>query len=521
MTLTLRAKILALLVLGLCLVAFVGAIGLVAASSMASVVGDYGNAKVPRLVALSRLATAVGRATGAASALENGTLDAAVHAEALTVVAAQVREASEARGAFARGDDLDARLGPPLEAWRADLDGLAAAARVRRGAADAARFAEEAGAQHDVTAAFERLRRDAQALLEELDRSAAATRAEADALRAGAAEAERAARRWIASAFLAGAAALAAAGALLIRQVRRALDRVNRAAARFSDGDLGEAVEVTSRDEIGALQRTMRGMGEKLSGVIGEVREGAGALAAAAGQVSATSQLLSTGTGEQAAGVEDTAAALREMRASLDAASAGVRETRDAAAGGARHADEGGRSVAETVEAMRSIAGRVTIVEEIAYQTNLLALNAAIEAARAGEQGRGFAVVAAEVRKLAERSGTAAKEIADLATRSVGVAERSGRLIEDLVGAIRRTAALVDQVAASADAQATGVERVSRAMAVVDTVAQRNASAAEELSATAEEVATHAASLDRLVSYFRVGAALAPAHRRTRPKELA
>ena len=274
--------------------------------------------------------------------------------------------------------------------------------------------------------------------------------------------------------------------------------------AAFAEGDLTKRIDRDYEGLFGAVKASANTTADNLSRILSEVRDAADALTGAANQVSATAQSLSQAASEQAASVEETTSQIDVMSASISQNSDNAKITDGMATQTSTEAQEGGRVVGQTVAAMKQIAAKIGIVDDIAYQTNLLALNAAIEAARAGEHGKGFAVVAAEVRKLAERSQQAAKEISDLAGSSVSTAERAGMLLDAIVPSIQKTSELVQDIAAASNEQSESVTQIGGAMGQLSKATQQNASASEELAATSEELSGQAEQLQESVGFFKI-----------------
>ena len=274
-------------------------------------------------------------------------------------------------------------------------------------------------------------------------------------------------------------------------------------AKEISEGNLGvDVVERSAKDE---LLLALKGMVVNLRDVVGTVQGAAEQVSAGSQALSSSSEELSQGATEQAASAEEASSSIEEMTANIRQNADNAKETEKIALKGAEDATDGGQAVQDTVLAMKSIADKIMIIEEIARQTNLLALNAAIEAARAGEQGKGFAVVAAEVRKLAERSQTAAAEISELSVSSVEVAENAGTLLAAMVPNIQRTAELVQEIAAASVEQDAGAEQISRAIQQLDSVIQQNASSSEEMASTSEELSSQAEQMQAAIGFFRLG----------------
>ncbi|MBO9099673.1 MULTISPECIES: HAMP domain-containing methyl-accepting chemotaxis protein [unclassified Rhizobium] len=273
-------------------------------------------------------------------------------------------------------------------------------------------------------------------------------------------------------------------------------------ASQISDGDLTVAPKpLSDKDTLGmALEQ----MVDRLRGVVADALSASDNVSSGSQELSASSEQVSQGATEQAASAEEASAAMEEMASNIKQNADNAAQTEKIARQSAKDAEASGEAVTRAVSAMRTIAEKIGIVQEIARQTDLLALNAAVEAARAGEHGKGFAVVASEVRKLAERSQSAAAEIGSMSSDTVKAAAEAGDMLSRLVPDIRKTAELISEISAACREQDIGASQINEAIQQLDKVTQQNAGASEQMSATSEELAAQAEELQTSIAFFKV-----------------
>ena len=252
------------------------------------------------------------------------------------------------------------------------------------------------------------------------------------------------------------------------------------------------------------IYKSLLFMIERLKEIASAIINAANQVSAGSRQLSATAQAISRGAAAQATSVEGLTSSMQEMLSNIKKTAENARITDKTAQQSAAEAENGGKAVSRTVDAMKVIASKTSIIEEIARSTNMLALNASIEAARAETYGKGFAVVATEVGKLAERSKKEAVEISKLSADSVEIAENAGNTINNIIPDIKQTAALVQEITISSDKQDSESASINQAISQLDTVVQQNASAAEESASMSEELAAQATRMQETISFFKI-----------------
>jgi methyl-accepting chemotaxis protein len=273
-------------------------------------------------------------------------------------------------------------------------------------------------------------------------------------------------------------------------------------AKKIANGDL--TVSIEKRSENDELLVSLSEMIAALNTIVNEVNIAADYVATGSNQMSESANSIASGANEQAASAEEVSSSFEEMLSMVQNNLNNAKTTEGNARKAADDIKISNESVYKTVEAMKTIAEKITIISDIAEKTDLLAINAAIEAARAGEHGEGFAVVAAEVRKLAEQSQQAAIEIDSVSKSSVSIAEQSGKQLAEIVPSIEKTAELVKEIVLASEEQEIGIRQVNNAMAQLSDVTQQNTSSAEELSSGSEELASQAEQLREVMRFFTV-----------------
>ena len=288
-------------------------------------------------------------------------------------------------------------------------------------------------------------------------------------------------------------------------------------ARSVAHGDLSQNIALKTGDTH-SMMAQLKFMQENLASIVGNVRHGAESVATASIQIAQGNRDLSERTEHQASALEQTAASMVELNATVKVNVDSARQANQLALNASSVAARGGEEVSQVVNTMQGINESshkifeiVSVIDGIAFQTNILALNAAVEAARAGEQGRGFAVVATEVRSLAGRSAVAAKEIKSLIAASVErvdqgtvLVDKAGSTMQEVVSSIRRVTDIMGAISTASQEQSTGVSQVVEAISQMDQVTQQNAALVEEMAAAAASLNAQAQELVQAVAIFQL-----------------
>jgi methyl-accepting chemotaxis protein len=292
-------------------------------------------------------------------------------------------------------------------------------------------------------------------------------------------------------------------GFVLTRSIVRPLSNSVTITERIASGNLTEEFEVSGKDETSKVLVAIKSMSSKIGETVSSIKTSAENFFDSSKQISSSSQQIASGANQQASASEEISSSIEEMAASINQNTDNAKQTEKLALQAVDNLKTANESVAHTLNDMKLIIQKISVIKEIAEKTDLLAVNAAIEAARAGETGKGFAVVATEVRKLAEHSQLAAKEIDDLSASSVLTADKSGQLLASVTPEIQNIAKLIQEISATSIEQNTGASQINASVQQLSQVVQQNAALAEELASSSEELTGQASLLLDNVSFFK------------------